>query len=113
MKPHSRRRRSTCLGAPITSCSLALHAMMTAPNRRMLESRVDDLTDFGAGPISAGWVTPNVLRNRLLLALSPPDLILLEPWLERVPLPLGTRLVEPHTPIEHVYFLEEGIASVV
>ena len=26
---------------------------------------------------------------------------------------MGTRLVEPDTPIEHVYFLEQGIASVV
>jgi CRP-like cAMP-binding protein len=28
-------------------------------------------------------------------------------------MPVGTRLVEPNTPIEHVYFLEEGISSVV
>jgi len=41
------------------------------------------------------------------------DFSRLEPQLARVPLPGGTRLVEPHTPIEQVYFLEEGIASVV
>ena len=44
---------------------------------------------------------------------QPEDFNLLKPQLERVPLPVGTRLVEPNTPIEHVYFLEEGIASVV
>jgi len=53
------------------------------------------------------------IRNRLLLALSPEDFSHLEPRLERVPLPVGTRLVEPNTPIEHLYFLEQGIASVV
>jgi CRP-like cAMP-binding protein len=53
------------------------------------------------------------VRNRLLATLAPADFSLLEPKLERVPLPLGTSLVEPDTPIEHVYFLEEGITSVV
>src|SRR3954468_17051723 len=61
-------------------------------------------------PSPAAW---SVLRNRLLLALSVQDFGLLEPQLERVPLPIGTRLVEPNAPIEHVYFLEQGIASVV
>ena len=79
----------------------------------MFESHMDQVTGFGPGPISAGWAAPKARRNRLLLALSLPDLSLLEPWLERVPLPVGTRLVEPNTPIEHVYFLERGIASVV
>jgi CRP-like cAMP-binding protein len=53
------------------------------------------------------------IRNRLLAALLPADFSLLEPQLERLPLPASTRLIEPNTPIEHVYFLEEGIASVV
>jgi len=53
------------------------------------------------------------IRNRLLLALSPEDFSHLEPQLERLPLPVGTRLVEPNTPIEHLYFLEQGVASVV
>ncbi len=51
--------------------------------------------------------------NRLLAALSPEDFSLLQPQLEPVPLPVGTRLVEPNTPIEHVYFLEHGIVSVM
>ena len=53
------------------------------------------------------------VRNRLLATLAPADFSLLEPQLERVPLPAGMRLIEPNTPIEHVYFLEQGIASVV
>jgi CRP-like cAMP-binding protein len=52
-------------------------------------------------------------RNCLLATLSSEDFSLLEPQLEPVPLPLRTRLIEPNTPIEHVYFLDEGIASVV
>jgi CRP-like cAMP-binding protein len=53
------------------------------------------------------------VRNRLLAALSPADFSLLEPQLEPVPLPVRTCLAEPNRPIEHVYFLEQGIASVV
>jgi len=51
--------------------------------------------------------------NRLLSSLSAHDFSLLEAQLEPVPLPVRTRLIEPNTPIEHVYFIEEGIASVV
>ena len=50
--------------------------------------------------------------NRLLSSLSAHDFSLLEAQLEPVPLPVRTRLIEPNTPIEHVYFIEEGIASV-
>ena len=66
-----------------------------------------------------GWTTlmavpaHTSVRNRLLAMLSPVNFSLLQPQLERGPLPVGTRLVEPNTPIEYVYFLEEGIASVV
>jgi CRP-like cAMP-binding protein len=49
----------------------------------------------------------------LLAALSPEDFSLLQPQLEPIPLPGSTCLVEPNTPIEYVYFLEQGIASVV
>jgi len=51
------------------------------------------------------------VRNRLLATLLPEDFRLLETQLEPVPLPLRTRLIEPNTPIEHVCFLEQGIAS--
>jgi len=49
----------------------------------------------------------------LLWALSVQEVSLLQPQLEPVSLPVGTRLVEPNTPIQHIYFLDEGIASVV
>src|ERR687889_208659 len=53
------------------------------------------------------------LRNRLLQALSPEDFALIEPQLERVSLGKGKVLIEPHEPIEHVYFPEAGVASIV
>ena len=53
------------------------------------------------------------VRNRLLAALSPADFSLLEPQLEPIPLPVRTCLAEPNRRVEHVYFLEQGIASVV
>lgn len=53
------------------------------------------------------------VRNRLLTALSPDDFSLLQPHLETVKLNLHDVLVEPHKPIEHVYFVESGLASVI
>lgn len=52
-------------------------------------------------------------RNRLLTALPDDDFGVLAPSLERVDLPLRTSLAKPGVPIEHVYFIEAGIASVV
>jgi len=52
-------------------------------------------------------------RNYLLLALSDSDFALLQPHLKRVELHLRQTLVEPGQPIEHVYFLEGGICSIV
>jgi CRP-like cAMP-binding protein len=53
------------------------------------------------------------VRNRLLQAMSEDDFARLEPHLEPVSLSVKDRLVEPNQPIEHVHFLEEGLASVV
>src|SRR3954469_3750290 len=53
------------------------------------------------------------IRNRVLVTLSPDDYALLQPRLEPVPLPLRTYLVEPNKAIEYVYFMEQGIASMV
>src|SRR5215212_3923190 len=52
-------------------------------------------------------------RNQILAALSTSDLELLEPHL--APLAMKVRHVceEPNRPIKHVYFMEEGITSVV
>jgi CRP-like cAMP-binding protein len=52
-------------------------------------------------------------RNSLLQRLSPNDLALLVPHLEPVALPLRTPLETAKAIIEYVYFLEDGIASIV
>jgi CRP-like cAMP-binding protein len=49
--------------------------------------------------------------NRLLAALDPPDLARLKPHLEPVHLPVGTVLLRPDEPIEHVVFLDSGLSS--
>ncbi len=87
--------------------------MWSCVRRPSEECDVGQVIMLAVEPPSAGWAAPNALQNRLLLALSVGDFTLVEPQLERVLLPVGTRLVEPNTPIEHVYFLEQGIASVV
>ncbi|MFZ2029965.1 MAG: Crp/Fnr family transcriptional regulator [Vitreimonas sp.] len=51
--------------------------------------------------------------NALLARLSADDLALLSPHLERIDLPLKRDLEHRHQAIEHVYFIERGIASVV
>jgi CRP-like cAMP-binding protein len=51
--------------------------------------------------------------NHLLQTLSSADLALLEPNLERVDLPLRREMEKPNKRIEDVFFMEEGIASVV
>src|SRR5829696_921192 len=79
----------------------------------LLESEVGQPSGLRSGPISAGQTPPMRPRNRLLLALSAEEFSRLEPQFERAPLTVGMRLVEPNTPIEHVYFLEEGKAAIV
>jgi CRP-like cAMP-binding protein len=56
---------------------------------------------------------PNTHRNRLLAALSPGDLALLEPHLTSVALETRDSFEEPNKPIKHIYFMETGFASVV
>jgi CRP-like cAMP-binding protein len=52
-------------------------------------------------------------RNRLLAALSADDLALLEPHLEDITLARRDVLEIPNKPINDVYFMETGVASVV
>jgi len=52
-------------------------------------------------------------RNRLLAALAPRDMALLQPHLQAVELPVRHPLEGANTRIENIYFLERGIASVV
>ena len=60
-----------------------------------------------------GRAEPASIRNRLLAALSEEDLDLVRPHLSRVELQRGDVMAEPNKPIEHVYFPEEAIGSVV
>jgi CRP-like cAMP-binding protein len=52
------------------------------------------------------------IGNRLLASLSLEDIATLQPHLEPVPLPVRQVLIEPNTPIAHVYFPETGMSSV-
>lgn len=52
-------------------------------------------------------------RNRLLSALSEGDFELLSRHLEPITLNRGQVLHKPRWPIEHVYFIEQGLVSVV
>lgn len=52
------------------------------------------------------------IKNQLLLALSLRDFELIETQLEHVYVEARARLVVPNKRIEHVYFLEQGLASV-
>jgi CRP-like cAMP-binding protein len=51
--------------------------------------------------------------NRLLAALSAEDLARLQPHLKAVNLTLLQKLERPNKPIENIYFMHAGIASVV
>jgi len=53
------------------------------------------------------------VRNRLLSALAPDDFASLQPQLEPVSLKMREIIIEPNQPIEHVYFIERGITSVL
>jgi len=56
---------------------------------------------------------PSNYQNFILRSLPKSDLLLLEPGLQRVTLEVRFPIEAPHLPIEHVYFLEDGIASTV
>ena len=52
-------------------------------------------------------------RNEILAALPPAELELLLPLLTRVEWENGEPLLDPEQPIEHIYFVERGFASMV
>jgi CRP-like cAMP-binding protein len=52
-------------------------------------------------------------RNRLLAALPGGDLLSLQPHLEAVPLTPGSILFDVDEPLERVYFIDGGVASLV
>ena len=53
------------------------------------------------------------VRNRLLAAFTPDEFWLLQPHLEPVSLGLRQWVIETQQPIQHVYFPEHGIVSVL
>jgi len=53
------------------------------------------------------------IKNRLLAGLPPDDLARLIEHLEPVSLPKKQILYEVGAPLEHIYFIEEGLASVL
>jgi CRP-like cAMP-binding protein len=52
-------------------------------------------------------------KNLVLIAMSAPDIARLEPHLSLVDLPKGRTLQEANEAVETVYFLEDGICSIV
>ena len=59
-------------------------------------------------------VVPLVLRTNSILAALPPDeMEILQPLLEAVQLPFRQSLYEAGRPVDHVYFLSRGVASMV
>jgi CRP-like cAMP-binding protein len=52
-------------------------------------------------------------RNRILAALPPDELDRIQPALELVDMPLRKVVIDPNRPIEHVYFVEEGVVSML
>jgi len=58
-------------------------------------------------------IPPHANRNLILRALCKDDLALLDPHFEPVALPLRLSVEKPLKPIEHVYFPDTGILSIV
>jgi len=58
-------------------------------------------------------MAPNPKNNRLLARLAAKDFDAIRPHLEALDLPVRFDLEKPGRPIEHIYFPESGIASVV
>src|SRR3712207_6719293 len=56
---------------------------------------------------------PTAPANRILAALPPEEMAVLQPHLEALPLPIRFTLYEEDRPIEHVYFLNRGVVSVL
>jgi CRP-like cAMP-binding protein len=55
----------------------------------------------------------STIRNEILSALSAEDFGLLRPYLQFVDLPLKKTLIVPDEPIRHVYFPDQGVASML
>jgi CRP-like cAMP-binding protein len=67
----------------------------------------------GAAEPSRGGAPRPAFRNHLLASLPDAELARLSPHLEALPLERRRLLYDPERPIEHVYFMEHGIASIL
>ena len=56
---------------------------------------------------------PTAFRNQILSQLPADELAIVAPRLEHVELPRGFLIAGPDQDIKHIYFLEQGIGSVV
>jgi CRP-like cAMP-binding protein len=55
----------------------------------------------------------HIYQNKLLSRLPVEEIEAIAPYLEAVDLPKGFNMVQPEQAIEHVYFLEQGLGSIV
>jgi CRP-like cAMP-binding protein len=53
------------------------------------------------------------IRNEILSALPAEDFALLRPYLQSIDLALKKTLIVPDEPIRHVYFPDQGVASML
>jgi len=58
-------------------------------------------------------VPPIIVRNRILAGMAPKLFARLRPYLHPIALKRRTILQEHNRPIEHIYFIERGVASLV
>jgi CRP-like cAMP-binding protein len=58
------------------------------------------------------WASTMVVQNRLLAAMAPATFDHLRPWLQPIVLKRRAILQEQNRRIEHIYFIEQGFASV-
>ena len=58
-------------------------------------------------------VDQSAIRNRMLSSLPFDDFQIVAPYLEELTLDRDYVLILPNIPIEHVYFIEKGMVSVV
>ena len=90
--------------------------MVLALNGKIIERRHNELP-HGTNPNPARFEGMNALsnwpRNRLLLALPPRNLKRLMPELERIPCQRGQVLMDADSSLDHVFFPDSGVISVV
>jgi CRP-like cAMP-binding protein len=101
---------SQCLDRTKFSVALNRVLLASSPCQRPAATQVD----FPLLPQGRVMETqPQQMANKMLAGLDPADLARLKPHLAPVLLPVRKQLEARNRPIEHVYFLASGLASVV